>query len=71
MSEKPAEAKSDTASPKLGTGDLSRVGLDDDVDKSLTADLEPTKFVARALFEHAPVAMLLVDQAGKMFPISA
>lgn len=70
MREKPAEARSDTTSSKLDTGDLPRAGLNDDVDKSLTADLEPTKFVARALFEHAPVAMLMVDQAGKILHIN-
>jgi PAS domain S-box-containing protein len=41
-------------------------GFDDDAGKSMLADLEPSKLVARTLFEHAPVAMLMVDRAGEI-----
>ena len=71
MSEKPAEAGSDTVTMTLDGGVLSGSGLDDNAGKALLADSEPTKFVARTLFEHAPVPMLMVDQAGKIQHINS
>ena len=47
-------------------GMLSDSGFLDEAGKGLITDVEPTKFVARTLFEHAPVPMLMVDQAGKI-----
>lgn len=64
-SEEPAEAGEGTATMKPDQ-DLSNRGFGDDVATSIVPDLEPTKLLARTLFEHAPVAMLMVDQTGKV-----
>lgn len=66
MTEAPAEAGDSAAMMNPDGEDLSGSGFGDDVGTSMLADLEPTKLVARSLFEHAPVAMLMVDQAGKI-----
>lgn len=71
MSEEPAKAADGTAMIKPHGEVLSGSGFGDDVGTSMLAYLEPTKLVARTLFEHAPVAMLMVDQAGKIKRINS
>lgn len=71
MSEEPAKAAEGTAMIKPHGEVLSGSGFGDDVGTSMLAYLEPTKLVARTLFEHAPVAMLMVDQAGKIKRINS
>ena len=71
MSEEPAEVGNGAAMMEPAGEVLSGSGFGDAVDESLLAELEPTKLVARTLFEHAPVAMLMVDRAGKIQHINS
>lgn len=71
MGEEPAEAGDGTATMKPDGEFLSGSGFDGDLGMSMLADLEPTKLVARTLFEHAPVAMLMVDQTGRIQHINS
>lgn len=45
-------------------------GFDDEAGQTMLADLEPSKLVARTLFEHAPVAMLMADRTGRILHIN-
>lgn len=55
----------------LGSGGQSAMGLKDDSAGAVWMDFEPTAAVAAALFEHAPVPMLMVDPSGKIQHINS
>lgn len=61
-----AEAKRNVGTSTRDGRNISSADAGDEVAQKLMAHLEPTKFVASALFEHAPIAMLMVDQTGKI-----
>lgn len=61
-----AETERNTGTSTRDRGSFSSAYANDELTKEQLAYLEPTKFVASVLFEHAPIAMLMVDHAGKI-----
>lgn len=71
MSDRPrATAGGGEAATPAGSSGSGRDG-EEGSPALLPADLEPTKLVARTLFEHAPVAMLMVDRTGVVQHVNA
>ncbi|MDW5317489.1 PAS domain S-box protein [Rhizobium sp. PL01] len=63
---RPERDRLTSCTSKWDKGNFSNPGVDDEVAHKPKAYLEPTPVVSSALFEHVPIAVLMVDQAGKI-----